>query len=128
MYRDPSTKELWEGSPIRIMRAVERGRQKSKRQYPLDVKYIFIDNQSNHLKCLENFSIPQSGFDDEFIRRTANLKKGIWRCCQLNYHQTSVEKGHSLFFRSVWLVRCIDGGYTKNQCSTKIRSYIHIHD
>lgn len=57
MYHDENHK-LWCGSPIRLINAVERGlervkKDKSKPDYELNVKYIFIDNQQSHLDCLK---------------------------------------------------------------------------
>ncbi|RFP59719.1 MAG: three-Cys-motif partner protein TcmP [Limnothrix sp. CACIAM 69d] len=101
MYHDPSTNELWEGSPLRIMKAVERGCQKSRRKYPqpLDVKYIFIDSKTSHLECLKNFSMHQAGFSEEFIRENCQFEKGefenVINSVLLNL---GLRKGHSLFF------------------------------
>ena len=58
MYRDPDNGEMWAGSPIRIIRAVEKGlervkREKSKPNYDLQAKYIFIDSDKNHLDSLK---------------------------------------------------------------------------
>ncbi len=58
MYSDQENSGLWSGSPIRIIRAVERGlervkTEKSKPNYKLDVKYIFIDSQKAHIDCLK---------------------------------------------------------------------------
>lgn len=64
IYNDQDNKKPWSGSPIRIINAVREGYKKSKRTYPLDVKFIFIDNNPNHLKCLKYYSMPQSGFEE----------------------------------------------------------------
>lgn len=58
MYRDPDNGEMWAGSPIRIVRAVEKGlervkKEKSKPDYELNAKYIFIDSDKNHLDSLK---------------------------------------------------------------------------
>ncbi len=57
MYRDKEH-QFWYGSPIRLINAVERGLErvkidKSKPDYELNVKYIFIDNCQSHLDCLK---------------------------------------------------------------------------
>ncbi len=67
MYRDPDNSEMWEGSPIRIIRAVEKGlervkKEKSKPNYDLQAKYVFIDSNKNHLDSLKVHMIG-SGFD-----------------------------------------------------------------
>jgi three-Cys-motif partner protein len=58
MYRDPENGEMWAGSPIRIIQAVEKGlervkREKSKPDYDLQAKYIFIDSNKDHLESLK---------------------------------------------------------------------------
>ncbi|MBD2554346.1 three-Cys-motif partner protein TcmP [Limnothrix sp. FACHB-708] len=99
MYRDPETGQLCEGSPIRLIKAVERGCQKSQRQYPIDVKYIFIDSKEKHLECLKNFSIPQSGIDDEFVKNNCQFLQGEFEdLINSILIQVQARKGHSLFF------------------------------
>lgn len=98
MYRDPETGELWEGSPSRIIKAVQKGYEKSKRQYPLNVQYIFVDSNKAHLDCLKNYSLPQS--DLELV---ANSEQCIFRNDEfenlINWLIFTVDKrkGHSLF-------------------------------
>ena len=59
MYRDPDNKgALWEGSPIRIIKATLQAleiirNEKGKPNYELDVKFIFIDREQEHLDCLK---------------------------------------------------------------------------
>ena len=58
MYRDPDNQEMWAGSPIRIIQAVEKGlervkKEKSKPNYELQAKYIFIDSSREHLESLK---------------------------------------------------------------------------
>lgn len=53
MYYDQDNKTEWQGSPIRIIEAIRAGYKKSKRQYDLNVKFIFIDNNPEHLACLK---------------------------------------------------------------------------
>ena len=99
MYLDPETNQNWEGSPIRIIRAVQKGYQRANRQYSLDVKYIFIDSEENHLLCLKNYSLPFAGFDelgrsDQCIFEHGNFEDKInWLLFTVDRH-----KGHSLFF------------------------------
>lgn len=67
MYRDPDNTEMWAGSPIRIIRAVEKGlervkKEKSKPDYDLQAKYVFIDSDKSHLDSLKVHMIG-SGLD-----------------------------------------------------------------
>ncbi len=62
MYYDRNNKTECEGSPIRIIEAIRAGYKKSKRQYDLNVKFIFIDNNREHLACLKNYSMPKAGW------------------------------------------------------------------
>ncbi len=64
IYDDQENKNSWYGSPIRIINAVREGYKKSKRTYSLDVKFIFIDNNPEHLNCLKHYYIPQAGFEE----------------------------------------------------------------
>lgn len=61
MYKDNNNE--WEGSPIRIIKAVREAHKKSHRIYPepLNVRFIFIDNKKSHLNCLKTYSMPKSG-------------------------------------------------------------------
>lgn len=99
MYHDSHTGQLWEGSPIRLIKAVERGYKKSQRQYPLDVNYIFIDSKRNHLECLKSFAIPQAGIDPEFVEKHCQFLQGNFEDLIDPILNTVKErKGHSLFF------------------------------
>lgn len=52
IYRDEN-KDYWDGSPIRIIRAVEEGWSKVNEQKPyqsLDIAYLFIDKQADRSK------------------------------------------------------------------------------
>ena len=58
MYQNPENGGMWAGSPIRIIQAVEKGlervkKEKSKPNYDLQAKYIFIDSSREHLESLK---------------------------------------------------------------------------
>jgi three-Cys-motif partner protein len=112
IYQDPETKNIWHGSPIRLIRAVRDGYLKSQRTHTLSVKYIFIDNNKNHLECLKKFVMPNTGFE-----KLANGEINIFKSdfgelteeCEficddfekvVNYCVLKADerKGHSLFF------------------------------
>lgn len=99
MYRDPEdSNQEWEGSPIRIIRAVEAGRLRSKRAYPLNVKYIFSDSSKEHLDCLRNYSLPKAGLDV-----IANSEHCLFFHGEFEHLANSIifsvsqQKGHSFF-------------------------------
>lgn len=111
MYDDKDNKTLWEGSPIRIIKAVREGYNKSGRMYPLNVKYIFIDKKRSHLDCLKTYSMPKAGLGElvdeqqhEFQGKFGKLveecqfQKGEFEdlvdCCVFT---VDIRKGHSLF-------------------------------
>ena len=77
MYRDPENREWWAGSPIRIIRAVEKGlervkREKSKPNYDLQANYIFIDSNKEHLESLK---IHMRGVGlEEYVNNSNNCK------------------------------------------------------
>ena len=113
MYKDTDNHNEWEGSPIRLIKAVRAGHQKSKRTYPepLNIKFIFIDSKKNHLNCLKNYSMIKAGLEElvdeqphtfideagEIIEQCEFLK-GEFETL-LNYCIFTVDsrKGHSLF-------------------------------
>jgi len=64
IYDDRDNKKPWYGSPIRIINAVREGYKKSRRTYPLDVKFIFIDNNPDHLNCLKYYSMQKADFGE----------------------------------------------------------------
>lgn len=64
IYEERDRKTLWEGSPIRIIKAIRKGYKKSKRQYTINVKYIFIDNKQAHLDCLKNYAMHKAGLGE----------------------------------------------------------------
>ena len=98
MYSDPEAKEEWEGSPLRMIRAVQRGYEKSRRQYPLNVKYIFMDSNKAHLDCLKNYSLPKAGLEEFAASEHCIFEHGDFE----NLIDSLVltidnRKGHSLF-------------------------------
>jgi len=97
-YSDPDTKEEWHGSPIRMINAVRRGYKKSKRQYPLNVKFIFIDSNKQHIDCLKNYSLPQAGLSEIANSESCKFHHGSFETL-IDWLILSVEKrkGHSLF-------------------------------
>ncbi|MDD1438629.1 three-Cys-motif partner protein TcmP, partial [Dolichospermum sp. ST_sed10] len=66
MYDDKDNNKEWEGSPIRLIKAVREAHKKSKRIYPepLNVKFIFIDSKKSHLSCLQKYSMQKAGLGE----------------------------------------------------------------
>ncbi|OZH54915.1 hypothetical protein AFK68_07855, partial [Hydrocoleum sp. CS-953] len=111
MYDDQEDSRKWEGSPIRIIKAVRSAQKKCKRKYPLNVKYIFIDNKKNHINCLKNYSMLEAGLEElvnqqqheisgdfgslieqcEFICR--DFENAVYHCIDTAKNR----KGHSFF-------------------------------
>ena len=91
----------WEGSPLRIIRAVEsswRAVQQQKPYQNLDIAYRFIDARKEHTQCLE-LQIREAGFGEildsgrcEII--TQEFEDYLQPC--LNW--LKVRKGYSFFF------------------------------
>lgn len=57
-YVDPENNSVWDGSPIRLIKAVEAGllavkTTKGKPNYKLDAKFIFVDCNKNHVQSLK---------------------------------------------------------------------------
>jgi three-Cys-motif partner protein len=58
MYQDEEGEGNWEGSPLRLVRSVERGlavvkNERGKPDYTLDAKFVFIDHKQEHIDCLK---------------------------------------------------------------------------
>ncbi len=62
MYRHGDS--LWEGSPLRMIKAVREGYRQAKRAYSLDVQFIFIDEKHKHLNCLRDYAMAQAGLEE----------------------------------------------------------------
>lgn len=113
MYKDQETNSEWEGSPIRLIKAVREAHKKSQRIYrePLDVTFIFIDVKKSHLSCLKNYSMLQAGLGDLIDEQPHTFNDGygerIEQCKFIdgefenlvNYCILTVQsrKGHSFF-------------------------------
>jgi three-Cys-motif partner protein len=68
IYEDrESENSEWFGSPIRLIRAVQAGYKKANREYPINLKFIFIDSKHNHIDCLKNYVMPKAGLE-QFAR------------------------------------------------------------
>jgi three-Cys-motif partner protein len=100
VYKD-SDHSSWEGSPLRIIRAVESSWREVQEQKPyqnLDIAYRFIDARKEHTQCLE-LQIREAGFGEildsgrcEII--TQKFEDYLEPC--LNW--LKVRKGYSFFF------------------------------
>ncbi|MBD2148765.1 three-Cys-motif partner protein TcmP [Pseudanabaena sp. FACHB-1277] len=99
---DESENKEWLGSPVRLIKAVQEGFKKAKREYPINVKFIFIDDKQDHIDCLKNYVMPKSGLDElsqpkdcefnyEFI--CGEFEKNINYCV----FTAEQRKGHSFF-------------------------------
>lgn len=65
IYKDnESENKEWLGSPVRLIKAVQEGYRKANRTYPIDVKYVFIDDKQKHIDCLKNYVMPKVGFEE----------------------------------------------------------------
>lgn len=62
MYRHGDS--LWEGSPLRMIKAVREGYRRANRTYPLDVQFIFIDEKHKHLNCLRHYAMAQADLEE----------------------------------------------------------------
>jgi len=105
MYIDPENdNELWEGSPIRMIKMVERGLEivkyeKSKFNYDLNAKFIFVDSKPEHIECLK-LQMQNAGFE-EYIH---NSEKCEFICGKFEplverlVSEVRMRRGSSFFF------------------------------
>lgn len=99
IYKDGES--LWEGSPIRMMKMVEEGHrivkeERSKPYHKLNVKFIFIDQQQEHIDCLKK-QIINYGFEyylksDQCIFICKEFEEALDDCL------SQIKKGYSFFF------------------------------
>ncbi len=111
-YNDRESKNTWHGSPIRLINAVREGYFKSKRTYPLNIKFIFIDKNKRHLECLKNVAMPQAELGELLDEKPHTFKTEFGELIEqcefipdefenkVDYclEQAKQRKGHSLFF------------------------------
>jgi len=64
IYYDPENAQSWLGSPVRIIQAVRKAVKKVNRRLDINVKYIFIDKNKQHLLCLKNYAFPYAGLGE----------------------------------------------------------------
>ncbi|MFM7408883.1 MAG: three-Cys-motif partner protein TcmP [Cuspidothrix sp.] len=112
IYNDKDLHSIWFGSPIRLINAVREGYLKSKRTYPLNVKFIFIDKKKEHLECLKNIAMSQAGLEQLSDQQQHTFKSEVGERIEqcefitdkfentVDYciFQADNRKGHSLFF------------------------------
>jgi three-Cys-motif partner protein len=132
-YRDEQNRFL-PGSPIRIIEAVRRGFEKSKRKYsqPLDIQYVFIDSSHNHIDFLKKsamlcFGLGELVDTEKHIYKNQEHGQLIEQCeficgefenvINSVFIKLDIRKGHSLFFLDPF-------GYTDVSMST----FRKIHD
>lgn len=79
LYRDEITGEQCFGSPLRMMRAMSEAKALSqigrKKEFNLDVEYLFIDKSFEHLSCLKA-SIESSEYRDLIQKDKVKLING----------------------------------------------------
>lgn len=111
MYENSDNDTEWEGSPIKIIQAVRRGYKNSRREYSLNVKFIFLDSNQDHLDCLKNYAMPKAGLG-QLVDEKPHEFKGEFGClveqCEFRcgkfedlvneyVFKVSIRKGHSFF-------------------------------
>jgi three-Cys-motif partner protein len=97
IYQDnDSENKEWFGSPIRLIRAVQKGYQKANREYPIDVKYIFIDSKQNHIDCLKHYAMPKAGLEELATSNQCEFLCGEFNS-YVDYLTEDYRKGHYFF-------------------------------
>ncbi|PSB21348.1 hypothetical protein C7B76_05205 [filamentous cyanobacterium CCP2] len=99
IYRDGD--DYWEGSPIRMIRAVEAGWRSVKERKPyqdLNIAYLFVDAQREHTECLK-YQIREAGYGELLDSGRCRVVTGDFED-QLEDCLSWVKQrgGHSFFF------------------------------
>jgi three-Cys-motif partner protein len=103
VYTDPDNGELWGGSPIRLIQAIERGLEdikmdKKKPNFQLDAKFIFIDKKQSHLNCLKKYLTSQGyGRSNEDSNRYEYVCSEFEQVSEKLLHLVNSRGGSSLF-------------------------------
>lgn len=105
MYRDPeNSNELWTGSPIQMIKMVEKGLEivkyeKCKPDYNLNAKFIFVDSNQKHLDCLK-LQMQRSGLERYLNNpETCEFICGEFESLsEILIEQARKRKGSSFFF------------------------------
>jgi three-Cys-motif partner protein len=110
IYRDDNN-HLWEGSPIRMIKMIEEGHrivqeERSKPYHKLNVKFIFIEKEKEHIECLRK-QIIEHGFGQylesgQCILICKEFISAVDDC--INF----AKKGHSFFFLDPFGIDDID--------------------
>lgn len=99
LYRDGTN--LWEGSPIRLIRKFEEGLQYVLARKPYlntDFEFIFIDSNLAHIKCLE-LQIKSSGLGSYLENEKCKLIHADFNSnLDSIVKNIEIRKGHSFFF------------------------------
>ncbi len=99
IYKDSeSTNKEWFGSPVRLIRAVQEGHRKANRQYPINLKFIFIDDKQKHIDCLKSYVMPKAGLEEYSLSEHCEFICGEFED-YVNYCVFTADqrKGHSFF-------------------------------
>lgn len=103
-YHDPENRNsLWEGSPIKMIKSVAKALdivkyEKSKPNYELDVKFIFIDSERDHLDCLK-IQMENCGLGNYLVNseKCEFIVSKFENCLDRCISEVNRRKGSSLF-------------------------------
>ncbi len=120
IYKDGN--QLWEGSPIRMIKMVEEGHrivreERHKSYHKLKAKFIFIDKQQEHIDCLRK-QIIDFGFghyleSQECILICDEFRNAVDRCI------SETQRGHSFYFLDPFGIDDIDMNIIRDILSLK---------
>jgi len=99
IYTDQeSENKEWFGSPIRLIRSVQAGYKRANREYPINLKFIFIDSKQNHIDCLKDHVMSKAGLEEFSKSDNCEFICGDFES-YVNYCVFTAEqrKGHSFF-------------------------------
>lgn len=100
IYKDDSNIK-WEGSPFRLIRSVENGlrevkEKRSKPNFNLDIKFIFIDSEKEHIESLKQ-SVANSDLAP-FINKCEFIVGEFSEKLDFCLSEITTRKGNSFFF------------------------------
>lgn len=99
LYKDGQ--QLWEGSPLRMIRMVEEGIKNVKErkyQHELDAKFIFIDDNIEHTDCLR-LQLKEAGLGHYLYSGKCEIVTDEFaKCLGKCIDEVKTRKGYSFFF------------------------------
>lgn len=101
LYNDSKGKATWLGSPLRLIHSIEKGLEtvktkKGKPDFQLDIHFIFIDAEPNHISCLRR-ALKDYELDHYIPNKCTIITSSFSAAFKQVIDFVNKRKGHSFF-------------------------------